>query len=165
MGKARQYGLRSLVDQPAASRLIACASDLALILDGEGKIVEVSLGDAIESHPAWKKLSGRRWVDTVSVESRGKVEQLLGEARGGQTSRPREINQKADGIGEIPLRFSGVLLDQDKHVVALGRDLRPLANMQQRMVSTQAAMDREYGRLRDLDTRYLGNRRRHPSGA
>jgi transcriptional regulator PpsR len=154
MTKGRQEGLRSLLDQPVAARLIASASDLALILDRDGKILEVSLGDAIESNPGWKKLNGKRWVETVTVESRGKVEQLLAEARNGQTSRSREINQKADGVGEIPLRFSGVLLDEDERVVAMGRDLRPLASMQQRMVSTQLAMDRDYGRLRDADTRY-----------
>jgi transcriptional regulator PpsR len=144
-----------MIDSPIASRVIASAADLALIVDREGIIVEVSLGEGFDPHPAWKNLVGKAWKDTVTLECVGKVEQLLTEARSGHTTRSREINQKAEGIGEVPLRFSGVLLDEkNETIVALGRDLRAIASMQQRMVSTQQAMDRDYGKMRQADTRY-----------
>jgi transcriptional regulator PpsR len=147
-------GLKLLASESLASRIVSSATDVALALDRQGKILEVSLGDWIESHPGWKKLAGKQWVDTVSIDSRGKVEQLMGEAHGGQTTRSREINQEVDGLGEVPLRCAGVAIDELKRVLVLGRDLRPLANLQQRMVSTQQALERDYGRLRDADTRY-----------
>ena len=146
--------LQSFLDSRLAARVVAAVADLALVVDSEGTIVEVSTGEAIEPHPGWKKLVGKRWSETLAIDSQRKVEQLLGEAREGRTPRSRELNQKADGVGEIPLRFSAMLLDDRKHVIVLGRDLRPLASLQQKIVNAQQSMDREYGRLRQADTRY-----------
>jgi transcriptional regulator PpsR len=120
-----------------------------------GVIREVTLCDpSIEAHSGWNALVGKRWVDTVTKECQGKVEQLLSEARKGRTSRAREINQKVEALADIPLRVSGALLDDEGHTVMLARDLRPLADMQQRLVNAQQALDRDYGRMRQADTRY-----------
>ncbi len=136
-----------------ASRVLASVADLALILDAEGIIQEVSLGEGIPAHGGWDELVGLRWSETVSRESATKAEQLVEQARSGQASKSRELNQKAHGVGELPFRFSAVMLEGGC-VAVLGRDLRPIASLQQRMVTTQQAMDREYGRLREADTRY-----------
>lgn len=145
---------KPLMNAEVASRVLTSATDLTLILDGEGVVVEVWPGDLTEPHPGWFALVGRHWRDTLTPDSQGKVELLLKEARGGRPGRPRELNQKVEGLGQIPFRFSAVPLDDQQRTVALGRDLRPLADMQQRMVSSQQAMDREYVRLRQVDTRY-----------
>jgi transcriptional regulator PpsR len=137
-----------------AARVVACAADLALFLDRKGVILEVSLGEGIEPHPGWNKLLGKLWTDTLPPELHGKAEQLLREVLEGRPARARELNQRVDGIGDVPFRFGGVLLDDKQRVVVLGHDLRPLTNLQQRIIATQQAMDREYGRLRQLDTRY-----------
>ncbi|HEU4408984.1 MAG TPA: transcriptional regulator PpsR [Polyangiaceae bacterium] len=134
--------------------MLTSAADLALILDREGVILEVWPGELIEPHPGWPALVGRRWRETLAPDSQDKVEPLLKEASGGRPGRPRELNQRVEGLGEVPFRFSAVQLDDQPRVMALGRDLRPLADLQQRMVSSQQAMDREYVRLRQIDTRY-----------
>ena len=139
---------------PVLSRVVASAADLALVIDSEGTVLEVVTGLAIESHPGWRDLVGKSWRESVRVESQGKVDQLLEEARHGRTTRPREINQLVEGVGEVAFRFSAVSLDQDARVIALGHDLRPLTVLQQRMVAAQQTMDRDYGRLRQVDTRY-----------
>ena len=142
------------VDAKVTNRVIAAAADLALVVNDEGIIQDVTIGEAIEAQPGWKKLLGRRWSDTIAKDSRGKVDQLLKEARAGEVTRSRELNVQTESGGEIPFRFSAVLLDNEKRVVALGRDLRALSNLQQQMISAQQAMDREYGRLRQAETRY-----------
>jgi transcriptional regulator PpsR len=144
--------LRGIAD-PVAHRLVASGSDLALVVDGGGQVVDLWLGDAIEAHPGWQGLLGRPWSDTVLEDSKRKVEQLLWQAQHSETARAREINQRVDGVGSVPIRFSGARGEED-HVVLLGRDLRPLAELQQRMVSAQQGMDLEYRRLRQADTRY-----------
>lgn len=153
MRKKRQAA-KSLVSSEVAERVIASAADATLIVDRAGVIREVSFGDGFEPHAGWKKLVGKRWVDTVTRECQEKVEQLLKEARAGRTTRAREINQKIEGQEDIPLRISGVLLDESGHIAALGRDLRPVAVLQQQLVNAQQAMDRDYGRIRQADTRY-----------
>lgn len=158
MSKRRQpaqLAPRSLISSEVASRVISSASDVAFVLDRAGVIREVSIGDpSIEANAGWTRLVGQRWVETVTKECHGKVEQLLAEASKGRSSRPREINQKVAGLGEVPLRVSGALLDDQGHTVMLARDLRPLADMQQRLVNAQQALDRDYGRMRQADTRY-----------
>jgi transcriptional regulator PpsR len=154
MSKGRQASLEELLYSPVAARVVAATADLALILDRDGVILEVSLGAGVDAHPGWARLVGMRWADTLSRESQEKVAPLLAEVRDGRTPRAREFNQKVEGVGEILFRFNVVLLDDAMRMLVLGRDLRPLTTLQQRMIGTQQAMDREYGRLRQADTRY-----------
>lgn len=146
-------GTASPVEPRLASRLLVSAADLALILDASGVVREVSLGEGLEAHPGWQKLAGKAFVDVVLLDSQPKVQQLLEESRAGQTAKSREVNLKVEGLGELPFRFTAVAIEEGR-VVALGRDLRALSTLQQRMISVQQAMDREYGRLRQADTRY-----------
>jgi transcriptional regulator PpsR len=139
---------------PILSRVVAAAADLALVIGADGRVLEVVTGAAIESHPGWNALIGKPWKASIRIESQGKVDQLLEEAREGRTTRPREVNTVIEGLGEVPFRFSAVRMDEDERVIALGHDLRPLSALQQRMVAAQQTMDRDYGRLRQVDTRY-----------
>jgi transcriptional regulator PpsR len=155
MSKRRPSAHKSLVSSEVASRVISSSSDVSFVLDRAGVIREVSLSEpSVEAHPGWNQLIGKRWVDTVTKECQGKVEQVLAEARKGRTVRPREINQQVQGLADVPLRVSGALLDDAGHTVMLARDLRPIAEMQQRLVNAQQALDRDYGRMRQADTRY-----------
>ncbi len=140
------------ISDPVAHRIVASAADLALVVEG-GTVVEVGLGEGFEPHEGWASLLGRRWADTVLKDSAKKATSLLQDAAKAQTTRPREINQQVEGLGSVPLRCTGALLGDDRLVI-LGHDLRPLAELQQRMVSAQQAMDVEYRRLRQADTRY-----------
>jgi transcriptional regulator PpsR len=135
-------------------RLVAAGSDLALVLDGDGIIREISQGEGAGGQQRWKALLGRRWSETTAPDSRAKVDQLLQEARRGAVPRPREVNQQAEGGAEVPFRFSAVLLGDEERVVALGHDLRAVSTLQQQLVGAQQAMDREYERLRQAETRY-----------
>jgi transcriptional regulator PpsR len=141
------------VADPVASRIIASFKDLVLIVDHEGVIVDVSAGDGLEAHPGWRKLVGRHWADVSTVDSRDKVQQLLREAASGHTSKSREMNLKVEGLGEVPFRFTGVSLDAE-HVIAFGLDMRAVADLQQRMVTTQQAMELEYERVRQSEAQY-----------
>lgn len=141
------------INDPLAHRIVASAADLALVVDRDGTIVDVWHGDAVDEVPGWDDLVGRRWLDTVLSDSGRKVEQLLKDAFQGEPGRAREVNQRVDGGVELPLRVRGTNID-DEHVIVLGHDIRPLADLQQRMVSAQQAMDLEYRRLRQADTRY-----------
>jgi transcriptional regulator PpsR len=139
---------------PILSRVVSAAADLALVIGSDGNVLEIVTGAAIQSHPGWNALVGKSWRESVRGESQGKVDQLLEEARAGRTTRPREVNQIVEGVGDVPFRFSAVRMDDDDRVIALGHDLRPLSALQQRMVAAQQTMDRDYGRLRQVDTRY-----------
>jgi transcriptional regulator PpsR len=147
---------KSLGDLAAldAAKLIAAAADIALIVDREGVIQDVAFGSEELQKDGIGQWLGQRWLDTVTVDSRPKVEQLLKEAATGGTSRWREISHILPRGANILLRYSAVRLGDTGRVVAIGRDLRAIASLQQRLIAAQQSMEREYARLRHAETRY-----------
>ncbi|MBL8953856.1 MAG: transcriptional regulator PpsR [Myxococcaceae bacterium] len=145
-------------NSPGADLVVAlssAATDVSLIVDRAGTVKKVTLGDGFEGGVGWRKLVGMRWADTLATDSQEKAVALLKEVvKEGRSSRPRECNQKVEGIGSVPLRYSAIKIDRCDNVAVLGRDLREVSRLQQRMLTAQQAMDREYNRLRQADTQY-----------
>lgn len=141
------------IDADVVGKLIAAATDIAIIIDADGIVQDVASHNDELAHVARLSWLGRRWVDTVTVESRAKVEAMLTGA-GGETARARQVNHPVDGGADIPVLYSAVPVGEGGRIVAVGRDLRPVALLQQRLVEAQQSMEREYSRLRHAETRY-----------
>jgi len=142
------------LEPDAAARVVAAAADIALIVDGDGRIRDVftsnrQLGDVADGE--WQ---GQRWVETVTIESRPKVEELL---RVATTSEPivwREINHASRRAGQLPIRYSAVGVGGAGTILAIGRDLSTIASLQQQVLDTQRSVEQEYARLRQAEARY-----------
>ncbi|MBX9605654.1 MAG: transcriptional regulator PpsR [Gammaproteobacteria bacterium] len=142
------------INAEGAAALLSIATDVALVIDANGVIEDLSLSTQDAALDSLHRWVGRRWLDTVTVESRPKVEELLRDAGDGRAPRWRHLNHPmADGV-DVPIMYSVVELGQDGHKVALGRDIRPLAVLQRRLVDAQQAMERDYLRLRQAESRY-----------
>ena len=152
------------LDAKSASRLVKASSDIALVLDHEGTILDVvTHGDdaAAQQAQTWR---GQPWVKTVSSDSRQKVETLLRDAQAAaeaEIGRSRQINHLVTGGEDLPLLYSAVRLGAGgapvrgkPRIVALGRDLRAMVALQRRLIDTQQAMERDYWRSREAETRY-----------
>jgi len=142
-----------------ASRVIAAAADVALIVSPDGIVQDCAfrtpeLENAVEDAGSW---AGRRWTDTVTVESRHKAEALLDGALKDAEPHLRHLNHPAalDG-SDVAIEYSAVRANSDGSVIAFGRDLRRLANLQQRLVDAQQALERDYASLRQAQARYRG---------
>jgi len=144
-----------------AGKLIAAASDVALIIDDKGVIRDLAFGNEDLPREGYYEWLGKPWADTVTVESRPKVEAMLRESRTNATPRWRHINHPSmDGV-DLPLSYSAFALPQQggrgktgARSIVFGRDLRANAALQQRLISAQQAMERDYWRLRHMETRY-----------
>ncbi len=154
---------RSLGDLSAdiAGKLIAAAADVALIIDADGVIRDLAFGSEDLLREGYYDWLGKPWADTVTVESRPKVEALLRDSRANSIPRWRHINHPSIDGADLPLSYSAIALPEGgrggKAVgrsVVFGRDLRADAAMQQRLVGAQQAMERDYWRLRHMETRY-----------
>ncbi len=148
------------LDAEAAGRLIAASSDVALIVDEAGVIRDVAFGSDELSNGDYRDWLGKPWAQTVTVESRPKVEALLRDAGTKAPLKWRHINHpSADGV-DLPLLYAAVPVGRQGHAlavgraVAFGRDLRANALLQQRLVNAQQAMERDYWRMRHMETRY-----------
>lgn len=142
------------IDRDAAVALIAAAGDIALVVDGSGVIRDVAGNEANEPENfESREWLGRPWVETVTQDSRGKVEAMLRDASSSGVSRRRQVNHPTAAGPDLPVSYTAVRLSGGT-VVAVGRDMRPIASLQQRLVETQQALERDYWRLRHVETRY-----------
>ncbi len=157
--KAPQTSLGDL-DADAAGRLIAAAADVALVVDAQGVIRDLAFGNEDFTKEGYESWIGQPWTDTVTVESRPKVEALLRDAASSQAQRWRHINHHSARGTDIPLMYSAVKVGREGRAlavgraVAFGRDLRATAALQQRLVDAQQALERDYIKLRQAETRY-----------
>jgi transcriptional regulator PpsR len=135
-----------------ASTVASLAGDVALVLDGDGVIRSVAdgLSPAVSACAGW---TGRRWVETATADTRGKLEQMLAEVQSGGVARRREINHTAPEGAAMPLAWSALRLGRSGPVIALGRDLREVAAIQQRFLDVQQELERAYWQRREGESR------------
>ncbi len=143
------------LDARTAAALLAVAGDIALVMDGAGVIRDVALmggGDSqFDTATQWV---GRPWNETVSGDSRAKIDTLLKEAVHQGVSKRRQVNHVMGDVMDVPVSYTTVKLGRDGSLVAVGRDMRHVSALQQRLVEAQQAMERDYWRLRHVETRY-----------
>ena len=81
------------IDAHTLASLIGVTSDLALVIDKDGVVQDVSVKkDDLASLPCHSWI-GQAWVETVTQESRGKVQEMLAAASDGANLRWRHVNQ------------------------------------------------------------------------
>ncbi len=156
--KAFRAPERSLGDlkSDVAATLIAAASDVALAIDGEGMILDVAFQRAdlpleLKYTDQW---IGRSWQATVAAESQLKIEQLLQEAKTRKVSRWREVRYPATRGPDIPILYTAIAIDDHERFVAIGRDVRATVALQQKLIEAQIAIERDYSRMRNVESRY-----------
>lgn len=146
-------GALSALAPELAATFASVAGDIALVVDPEGVIRNVALGaDPITEQP--EDWIGKPWADTVTGATRQKVEALLQEARAGVVSRRREVFHAVAGSSDVPVAYAAVRLGRDGPVLAVGRDLRSVAAIQQRFIDAQQSMERDYWLQRQAESRY-----------
>jgi len=137
-----------------AETFVSLASDIALVIDRTGVIHNVALGGNGPIAHGSDNWVGRSWADTVTRETRAKVEELLREAGLNGISHRREINHPSPTGIDIPVSYAAVRLGVDGPVLAVGRDLRAITGIQQQFVEAQQEIEREYWKHRQAESRY-----------
>ncbi len=142
------------LDAQTVASLIEQSSDIAVIIEnGLVKDVAVASEDLRRSGFA-EGWVGRPWIDTVSADSRMKVEAMLKSADSAASVRARQLNHPSGGVRDVLVSYRTVRTQPKGPVIALGRDLREVAELQQRLVRAQQDIERDYARLRKAESRY-----------
>lgn len=142
------------LDAGTASQLVAIASDVSVVVDAKGVVRDVSFASDELANDDYRAWIGKPWIDTVTRESRSKIEDMLREAEPGTPSRWRQVNHPSARGPDVPVRYAAIRTGQDGGIVAVGREMRGMAVLQQRLAEAQQAMEREYARIRAAETRY-----------
>jgi len=138
----------------AAANVIAAAADIAFIIDGDGVVRDLALSDedlAVAPPDNWV---GKPWQETVTAESKPKIREMLASATEDPQPRWRQVNHPTAEGSSLPVRYAAIPLGDRGHIVAIGRDMRMMSNLQQRLIHAQQTMEQEYARLRHTETRY-----------
>lgn len=135
--------------------IIATASDIAVVISDVGRILSVLTNP---SHATFEKLDhweGRDIRDFLTVESVPKLDGQLERFNAGKDlGRALELNHSDNAQLEFPVRYSLHRIGPEGAILMLGRDLRPIAEMQQQLVNAQMALERDYEVHRENHTRF-----------
>jgi len=142
------------LDAGTAAALLAVAGDIALVMDSAGVIRDVAMTAGENQLNGTREWVGRLWGDTVTVDTRLKIESLLREAATSGMSRRRQVNHVLADSGDFPVSYTALRLGRAGDIVAVGRDMRHVSALQQRLVEAQQSMERDYWRMRHVETRY-----------
>lgn len=137
-----------------AEAFVSLASDIALVIDEHGVIQSVAQSATAPIAVAAGGWVGRHWVDTVTGDTRRKVELMLTDLKATGVARRREVNVPGDKAGDVPVAFSALRLGSFGPVLAVGRDLRTVSAIQQRFLDAQQELERGYWRSRQAESRY-----------
>jgi transcriptional regulator PpsR len=127
--------------------------DVTLLLDMSGVIREATVSSVLsdESLDTWL---GSPWVDTVADFVGDKVRRIVEDARDSGISAFRQLTQRFPSGREVPMEYTTVLLGGRAGLLAVGKSLLAVAELQSRFVAAQQAMERDYWKLREVETRY-----------
>lgn len=144
-----------LVSPDLLAEILSTASDLALHVAPDGTIISVLVN---QHHRSFGQLDGwvgrqvRRILTDESVQKLDRRLEQLAAAPG--TSLAVEVTHEDAAVEGFPVRYSLHRLPTDGSILMLGRDLRAIAEIQQKLVSVQLALEKDYEAQREIDTRY-----------
>jgi transcriptional regulator PpsR len=134
-------------------RTSIAAPDVKLVLSPEGVIQEATLSDAFAGEHA-ENWIGVPWLDTVRPSDGVHLKSMLEDARTQGVSAFRQVVQRLPSGAEAPVEYTTVHLGKKNGLLAIGKNLRAVTELQNRLVEAQQAMERDYWKLREVETRF-----------
>ena len=146
--------MSSELDPTASLALIGRVSDLSLTVGAAGAIRRCTVSSEDIPQALEAEWAGRDWVGTATDESRTRATELreLALARPGSSVR-RDVTQRFPDGSEVHIQYAGVATAGGE-LLLLGRDMRPMLTLRQQLMNAQQALEQDYWRLRQMETRY-----------
>ena len=140
----------------SVDRLIEQAFDIAVFIDNSLVVTAISVSPDSPSLGRLDHWIGREFESFLNVESREKFAQRIALMRADPDSVPGpvELNHSDNANWEFPVRYTLHREAGSDGLLLLGRDMQPLAEIQQRLVREQVAREREVEKYRGIETCY-----------
>ncbi len=144
----------------AATLALTSFADVTILLDFEGIVRSCCFGTDTSLADDMQPLTQRKWLDTLAADSLTKGRELLDAAQPTGLSRHREINHLGPSPDKlVPVRYAALALPSAASpgtgdVLLLGRSLLSQASLQRQLVDAQQNLERDYSRMRAVETRY-----------
>ncbi len=134
------------------TRVNIAQPDVTLTLDMDGVIRSATLSDAIpgEQVQAWL---GRPWTETVGTVGVDRVRNMVQDARVAGVSAFHQLTQRFPSGLELPMEYTTIRLGGQAGLIAVGKNLQAVAELQSRLLAAQQAREQDYWKLREIETR------------
>lgn len=145
-----------LIGPDILGNIIATLADLAIVISADAEILSVLANPIHQGYDDLHRWERSDLRDFLSVESVPKFERALAtHLDNPSAARPVELNHRDPGNRwEFPINYTFHRIGPDNAILMLGRDLRPIAEMQQQLVRAQIALEKDYEAQRDHDARF-----------
>ncbi|MEM8774555.1 MAG: transcriptional regulator PpsR [Pseudomonadota bacterium] len=146
----------ALPDPSSVDSLVEHAADISVFVLSNGDVAGISVNPDAPSLGSLDHWVGRPFVDFLTVESQEKFTARVAAMREDTSlvPRPLEINHVDNAAWEFPIRYTLHRTYDGDDLLLLGRDMQPIAEVQQRLVAEQMARERDQQRLRSEQTFY-----------
>ena len=134
------------------TRVAITQPDITLVLDWDGIIRDASVSASIakEGLEGWV---GRRWTDTVGDLAGDQVRRMVEDARDRGVSAFLQVTQRFPSGIEVPIEYTTVRLGNQAGLIAVGKSLQAVQELQTRLVAAQQAREQDYWKLREIEMR------------
>lgn len=134
------------------TRVAVTQPDVTLVLDWDGIIRDASVSSSIakEGLEGWV---GRHWTDTVGEPAGDQVRRMVEDARDRGLSAFLQVTQRFPSGLEVPIEYTTVRLGGQAGLIAVGKSLQAVHELQHRLVAAQQAREQDYWKLREIETR------------
>lgn len=127
--------------------------DVTLLLDAAGVITEVTVASPLATADvdSWR---GLPWSETVGDVSLDAVRAMIEGARSSGVSGFCQVTQRFPGGREIPMEYTTVRLGRHGALMAIGKSLQAVTELQRRLLATQKTMEQDYWKLKEVVSRF-----------
>jgi transcriptional regulator PpsR len=134
------------------TRVAITQPDVTLVLDRDGIIRDASVSATMakEGLEGWV---GRRWTDTVGGPGGDQVRRMVEDARDRGISAFLQVTQRFPSGLEVPIEYTTVRLGGQAGLIAVGKSLQAVQELQSRLVAAQQAREQDYWKLREIEMR------------
>ncbi len=141
-------------DAKTVAGLVSAASDLTLVLDGDSVIKDLAhnLDRPVGLEmPAWRGLPVEQ---VVRVSSRRTLKKALDVARLGKRADRFDVHHLLQGGRDLPMQYAAFGLGADGGIVMMGRDLRPVSDLQSRLLAARQSQERDVQGKKHAEAHY-----------
>ncbi|WP_137181333.1 transcriptional regulator PpsR [Roseomonas sp. AR75] len=134
------------------SRVVVTQPDVTLVLDWDGIIRDASVSASLTSGglQGWV---GRHWTETVGEPASDQVRRMVEDARASGVSAFLQVTQRFPSGIELPIEYTTVRLGAQAGLVAVGKSLQTVRELQARLLAAQQAREQDYWKLREVEMR------------
>ncbi|MGB5863789.1 MAG: transcriptional regulator PpsR [Sulfitobacter sp.] len=149
-------GLIPSIEPEYFKDIVARSADLGVMITAEGDVLGVFASPGFRPKDALLRFEGAQMRDTLTPESVTKFDARIAEFLADpEQSYTIELNHTAAGSSPtFPVRYSFHAVGESGKILLLGRDLRPIADMQQQLVAAQLTLEKDYEARRAHDMQF-----------